>query len=160
MIRRYRPADAQPTRDVFVAAVLQGAQGRYSAAQLQDWLPDPAMPDGWGPWLDGHITFVAEQAGQLTGFMMLERSGYLNMAFVVLSQMGKGVADALYAAILEQARTLAPLRLTVLASRYAISFFTRHGWQPANDLTDLDGQDPNQGPDDTPVNRPMGLTLP
>lgn len=158
MIRRFRLSDAQATRDVFVAAVQVGAAGRYSPQELADWMPAPAMPADWGPWLDRHITFVAE-AGQLTGFMMVEASGYLNMAFVRPEVMGKGIADALYAAILAEARALHLPRMTVLASRYAQSFFGRHGWRMAPELTDLPGLDPAQGPDDNPMNRAMALDL-
>ncbi len=156
--RRFHPDDAQQTRDIFVAAVRQGAAGRYTEAELLDWVPDPAMPDGWGDWLHQHITFVAGD-DPLTGFMMLERTGYLNMAFVLPSHMGKGVADALYAATMAEAQSLNLPRLYVLASRYAQGFFARHGWQLDPSITDLEGLDPNQGPDDNPVNRPMSLRL-
>lgn len=172
MIRPFRPEDAQPTRDVFVAAVRTGAAGRYSATELVEWLPDPTMPEDWGDWLASHITFVAEGGAEengatcagsadkrITGFMMLERSGYLNMAFVLPSHMGKGTADALYAATLTQAQTLALPRLHVLASRYAQSFFARQGWSLAPELTGIEGLDPRQGPNDTPVNRAMVLPL-
>ena len=129
MIRRFRLENGHPARDVKVAAVKTGASGRYSAEELADWLGDPAMPEGWGAWLHGHISFVDEAAGKITGFMMLERSGYLNMAFALLEQIGRGVADALYAPILAETQALALPRLLVLASRYAQSFFARHGWR-------------------------------
>ncbi|MGV8987391.1 MAG: GNAT family N-acetyltransferase [Cypionkella sp.] len=158
MIRRFRLADDQACRDVFVAAVEVGAAGRYSAEERAGWLKNPAMPTGYAAWLDQHITFVAEDV-TINGFMMLEASGYLNMAFVRPDAMGKGVADALYAAVLAEARSLALPRLHVLASRYAQSFFARHGWQLAPEITEIEGLDPRQGPDDTPLNRVMTLTL-
>ena len=157
LIRRLRPADAQPTRDIFVASVLTGAAGRYTKAELIAWLPDPAMPDDWGDWLNEHITFVAEDAARLTGFMMIERDGYLNMAFVLPDHMGKGTADALYAAILAETQTLPVNRLTTLASRYFQSFLIRHGWQVAPDFTHKD-LDPDQS-GSNPYNRPMALPL-
>lgn len=158
LIRRFQLADAQRTRDIFVAAVTIGAAGRYTAEERRDWVPDPAMPEDWGDWLAGHITVVAEDTTGLTGFFMIERDGYLNMAFVAPDQMGKGVADALYAAILSEARTLPVPRLTAIASRYFQSFLIRHGWQVAIDFTHGD-MDPDQsGPN--PYNRPMELRLP
>jgi putative acetyltransferase len=153
-VRRFNLQDAEATRTIFVRAVLQGAKGRYSDAELQDWVPDPTMPPDWGIWLAGHITFVACNPAPI-GFMMVERSGYLNMAFVVPEFMGKGVADALYDAIQAEARALGLAEMTVLASRYAQSFFLRHGWRFAPEITGIDGLDPRQGPDDTPVNRVM-----
>lgn len=157
MIRRFRPEDAQGCRDVFVAAVQVGVAGRYSPDERAAWLKDPAMPAGYADWLASHITFVAEE-GTIQGFMMLEGSGYLNLAFVRPEQMGKGLADALYAAVLTEARALGLRRLHVLASRYAMGFFARHGWHLAPDLI-LPGLDPRQGPQDRPMNRAMTVTL-
>lgn len=159
MIRRFDLMDDQTTRDLFVAAVHQGAAGRYTLTERQDWVPDPTMPPDWGQWLHDHVTFVARDASGLTGFMMLERSGYLNMAFVRPDRMGKGVADALYARILAEARAIGLVQMTVLASRYAQSFFLRHGWRLAPELTGIAGLDPNQGPGDTPLNRMMLMRL-
>lgn len=159
VIRRYAPGDALSTRQVFFRAVREGASSRYSTAELDDWVSDPTPPEGWGDWLDEHITLVAEAAGRVTGFFMLERDGYLNMAFVLPERMGQGTADALYAEILREARALGLAQLTVLASRHAQGFFRRHGWRPAPELPPRDGLDPRQGPDDTPMNRPMALDL-
>lgn len=156
MIRRFRPKDAMGCRSVFVDAVQIGAAGRYGAAERAGWVKDPAMPEGYAEWLAGHITFVADE-GRIAGFMMLEREGYLNMAFVAPDRMGQGLADALYAAILTRARALP--RLWVLASRYAQGFFLRHGWRFAPHLTDLPGLDPRQGPGDTPLNKAMEVWL-
>jgi putative acetyltransferase len=159
MIRRYHPDDGPALRQVFVRAVKEGAFSRYSAEEIAKWLPDPDMPPGWSDWLGQHLTFVAGgPAKTILGFMMLERDGYLNMAFVLPEVMGKGVADALYARILDEARALHLPRLTVLASRHAQGFFRRHGWVTAPDVT-RKGLDPRQGPEDNPMNRPLALEL-
>ncbi len=156
-IRRFQPGDAEGTRHVFVDAVRIGAAGRYDAQERLDWVPDPAMPEDWGAWLQSHVTLVAIEEGRITGFMMVERGGYLNMAFVLPDRMGTGLADRLYEALMQEVRALGLVRLHVLASRYAESFFRRHGWQPAPEFADLDHCDPRQGPGETPVNRPMKL---
>ena len=155
-IRRYRPEDALATRKVFVDAVRIGAAGRYSEAERADWVPDPALPEGWSDWLAGHVTVVADEDGQVTGFFMLEADGYLNMAFVRPDRMGKGLADRLYTALLDEARAIGLTRLNVLASRYAQGFFRRHGWVAAPDFAHA-GLDERQGPGDNPLNRPMKL---
>lgn len=158
-VRRFAPGDAEATRQVFVRAVLEGAAGRYSEAERRSWVPDPSLPAGWAAWLDAHHTLVAEEDGRVTGFMMLERDGYLNMAFVLPERMGQGTAEALHAALLATARDLGLRRLTVLASRYAQGFLARRGWRPAPELPPRPGLDPRQGPHDRPVNRPMALDL-
>lgn len=159
MIRPFRPSDTQPTRDVFVRAVREGAASRYSAEDIAEWLGDPAMPEGWGDWLAGHFTFVSEDQGRVTGFMMVERDGYLNMAFVVPEVMGTGTADRLYAEILGQARALALPRLTVFASRHARRFFARHGWHPAPDLPMRDGMDVALTEGENPITLGMMLEI-
>ncbi len=129
LIRRFRTDDAAAARAVFYAAVRIGAAGHYTEAELAEWAPSPEMSDDWGPWLDRHITLVSETGGRVTGFMMLEADGYLNMAFVLPEYRRSGLADALYDAILAEARTRAMPRLTVWASRLAQRFLARRGWQ-------------------------------
>ena len=158
-VRRFRPADAAATREVFAEAVLVGAAPRYSEAERRDWVPDPAMPPGWGEWLDKHVTFVAEDAGRIQGFMMIERDGYLNMAFVRPEVMGRGVADALYAAILAEARALGPARLTVAASRFFQGFLARRGWHVVPGLPGRPDVTICDTPADNPRNRAMALDL-
>lgn len=158
-IRPFRLTDAHPTRDVFVRAVREGAASRYSAEELQDWLQDPVMPADWGTWLDSHLTFVAESGGRITGFMMLERDGYLNMAFVIPEMMGKGTADRLYAEVLATARGLGLTRLTVFASRHARRFFARHGWRHDPGLALPEGMDPALTQGDNPATMGMSIQL-
>lgn len=159
VIRPFRPEDAVATHGVFRRAVHEGTLSRYSAEERAAWLPDDTMPPGWGDWLERHFTVVADRSGDILGFMMLERDGYLNMAYVLPSEMGKGTADSLYAAVLTEARLIGLGRLTTLASRFAIGFFTRHGWRIAPDLPPRPRQDMRQGPHDRPVHRPMALDL-
>lgn len=127
-IRRFQPRDAAETRDVFYQAVHVGAAGHYRKDQLVGWVADPAMPDGWGDWLDSHFTVVADAGDRLAGFFMLEASGYLNMAFVRPEYRRTGISDRLYTAILSEAQRLDLPCLTVWASRMARGFLARNGW--------------------------------
>jgi putative acetyltransferase len=139
-IRPFLLSDAGATHAIFVRAVQIGAATRYSEAERADWLPDATMPEDWGSWLAEHITLVADEGDRLTGFFMLERTGYLNMAYVSPDRMGTGLADRLYAALMDEARLHDITDMTVIASRYAQSFFARHGWTLAPDLTTIPGQ--------------------
>jgi putative acetyltransferase len=141
LIRRFLLADAAPTHDVFVQAVTVGAASRYSAEERADWLPDPLMPPDWGYWLADHHTLVADEGDRITGFFMVEASGYLNMAFVTPDRMGTGLADRLLAGVMDHARDRGMAELTTLASRHARSFFARHGWTPAPWITEIPGAD-------------------
>ncbi len=128
MIRRFHPTDALAAWEVFFVAVRIGAAEHYTQQELIDWAPSDQMPDDWGPWLDRHITFVSQVDNRITGFFMLERDGYLNMAFVAPAYRRSGLAGQLYAAILAEARALSLPQLTVIASRLATPFFRRSGW--------------------------------
>lgn len=139
-IRPFALSDAGATHGVFVQAVQIGAAGRYTADERAAWLPDPTMPQDWGDWLAEHITLVADEGDRLTGFFMLEEIGYLNMAYVMPDRMGTGLADRLYAALKDEARLRGITDLTVIASRYAQSFFARHGWNLAPELTAIPGK--------------------
>lgn len=140
-VRPYRPEDREGCWLVFYRAVREGAAGFYDEAQRAAWAPEPL------PALDGHDkllagwTFVAERAGRVSGFMTLEPSGHLDMAFVLPEEMGQGTAGAIHAAVLAKARAEGLARLTVQASHLARRFLTRQGWTivRAEDLA-ADGQ--------------------
>lgn len=158
-IRPFRQGDATATHRVFVRAVCEGAASRYSAEELARWLPDPAMPADWADRLARHVTLVAEEAEGITGFLLLEEDGYLNLLYVLPERMGRGTADALHAAMLAEAQARRMLRLTVLASRFAQGFLARRDWHHAPDLPPRPRQDPRQAPGDNPIHRPMALPL-
>ena len=87
------------------------------------------MPEGWSDWLDRNITYVGESDSTVTGFFMLEPDGCLNMAFVLPAYRRSGLAHQLYAAILAEARLRDMPRMVVWASRLAMPFFRRQGWE-------------------------------
>ena len=140
-VRAYRPEDRSAKALVYYRAVREGAAPFYDAAQRAVWAPSPE-PD-WDepdPQLD-QWCWVAEDDRGLTGFMSLDHEGYLDMAFVLPEVMGKGVAQALYDALLDHARAEGLPRLTIRASHLARRFFAKQGWQldAAEDFT-VDGQ--------------------
>jgi putative acetyltransferase len=157
-IRRFAPADAAATHDVFFQSVRVGAADHYREKDLIDWAPSSEMPDGWGEWLDSHITVVAEKDGTICGFFMLEATGYLNMAFVRPDYRRTGLADRLYEAILAEARARNMPRMTAWASRLFRRFLTRKGWKEDNDPPPLAGH-PVPTDDAEPIDFAMRLVL-
>ena len=136
-VRRFHPDDGPGCWAVFVNAVRVGARDHYSPGELTDWLPDDSYPDGYADWLAGKITFVAGDADQITGFMMMHHDGYLDLAFVLARCRRTGLAALLYAEILAEARHRNLARMTVKASRLAERFFARAGWRQS---VDAEGQ--------------------
>ncbi|QBF31292.1 GNAT family N-acetyltransferase [Thalassococcus sp. S3] len=129
MIRAYRSEDHAACYAVFRRAVLEGARDFYSAAERDVWAgpaeTDPGKPDK----LLDQWCWVAEKDNDIRGFMSLTKDGYLDMAFVLPEEMGKGTARELYDALITKARTEGFDRLTVHASHLARRFFIKQGWQ-------------------------------
>ena len=138
-LRRFRPADATPTYNVFYDAVHKGTQAHYTDRDRAAWAASATAPGNWGARMGGQITHVAETEGRIVGFMSLrpgaddengaERAGHLDMAFVLPRVMGTGVAAELYTAQESAARELGITRLSTDASHLAKPFFLRQGWE-------------------------------
>lgn len=127
-VRPYEARDRTACWGVFYRAVREGAAGIYDEAQRAAWAPTPLpLPGDHDKLLAAH-TFVAEREGRVVGFMNVEPSGYLDMAFVLPEEMGQGTAGALYAAVLAQARAQGSARMTVIASPLARRFFAKRRW--------------------------------
>lgn len=126
-VRDYRSADLPAMCRVFYEAVHHAAMP-YSSDQRRAWAPAPPDPADWEGRLRDQVVLVAEGDGVLLGFMTLRENGYLDLAYVAPDAQGRGVADALYRQIENQAMDQGLRRLTVAASHPARSFFRRQGW--------------------------------
>jgi putative acetyltransferase len=128
-IRQYRATDRAAVARVFYRAVREGTVAHYDAAQRAAWAPSPdpdlSVPDK----LLDQWCWVAENDGQITGFMSLCKDGLLDMAFVIPEAMGKGTAAALYDTLLAKARRARLPRLTVEASAFSHRFLLKRGWR-------------------------------
>ncbi|MGQ0611607.1 MAG: GNAT family N-acetyltransferase [Paracoccaceae bacterium] len=127
-VRPYRPQDRAAITGVYYRAVREGAAGVYSEEQRRDWakspVPDLSTPDPRA----GQDCWVSEEAGRITGFMALDRTGYLDMAFCLPEVMGRGHALAIYRVLELHARAAGLTRLTVHASHYSRRFLEKQGW--------------------------------
>lgn len=128
-VRPYRAADCQPTFAVFFDAVHNGTAAYYTAEEREAWAATDVPPDGWHPRLADHITYVAPFGSGIAGFMTMGRDGHIDLAYVAPAHTRSGVGDALYAALLTQARALGLGLMDTEASHLAKRFFLRHGWQ-------------------------------
>ncbi|MEO1704823.1 MAG: GNAT family N-acetyltransferase [Pseudomonadota bacterium] len=127
-IREFRAEDAGPCAALFYRAVHDGAAEHYSPEERAAWAPKVPATKAFGERLGGQICFVACN-GSVQGFMSLTPLGYLDMAFVAPEQRGRGVAQQLYAALLNRAHVLGLGQLTTHASHLARPFFLRQGWE-------------------------------
>jgi len=128
-VRPYRATDAPACFAIFTAAVHRGAQAFYSAEERAAWAPLKDMPQDWPDRLAQPVTLIAAVGGAPAGFMSLGRDGHIDLAYVTPEVMGRGVAAALYDALLGEARALGMTLLETEASHLARRFFEKHGWQ-------------------------------
>ena len=140
-LRAYHEADRTACWHVFFRAVHEGAAGFYTPEQRQAWAPRQTVPDGPDKLLTQHC-IVAERAGRIVGFMSLTDAGYLDMAFVLPEEMGKGTAAALHDAVITHATdTGLAARVTTHASHLFRRFLLRQGWQVvAAETVERDGE--------------------
>lgn len=132
-IRPYRAGDAPACHALFYRAVHEGAAARYTPEQRAAWAPHAVLPAeieaSFDQRLSGQITWVAEEAGRIEGFMSLRQDGYVDYTYVAPERMGTGLAGELYKKIKASARKLGLKRLTTEASHLARPFFARRGWE-------------------------------
>jgi putative acetyltransferase len=75
---------------------------------------------------------VAEQAGELVGFVTIDAKGYLDQLVVAPDRWGSALADML----VDEAKRLSPDRITLLVNTdniRAIRFYERNGFVHAGD---------------------------
>jgi len=134
-IRPLSQKDGARAGRVFFDAVHQGAADVYTQEQRDAWAG--AEPDlaAWRDRLVGVDGFAAEVEGEFAGFMTLDQTGYIDLAFVRPDVMGRGVGRALYNAIEQKALAAAITMLTTKASLKARPFFKRMGWQVEREQT-------------------------
>ncbi len=128
-VRSYRAEDAAALGRVYHRAVRDGASARYGQAQVEAWSPQVPGGPAWAERLAAADTVVAVEGEDRIGFINVDASGYLDLAFVLPEVMGQGVSDMLYAVLESRARARGTRKLTTQASLLAEPFFARHGWR-------------------------------
>lgn len=128
-IRPLMPEDYPHAGRIYFCAVHEGARDVYSLEQRIAWGGETIDLDRWRGRIARLEGFVAEVAGEPVGFMTIDRTGHVDLAFVLPSQARRGVGAALLRAVEARARDWGAKVLTTEASRASQPFFARHGWE-------------------------------
>ena len=129
-IRGYREGDAKALIDVFERSVRTIAPSKYSDLQVAAWLSPRRDVVAWNRRILPREAYVAQRKdGRLVGWIEMELDGHVDMLYLGPEAAGKGVGDMLYAVLLAGARKLGIKKMHTEASRFAESFFRRHGWR-------------------------------
>ena len=130
-IRKFHHDDLDAVYAIYVAAVREGAARFYSEAERAAWAPNDAPYPGWRDRLGDAVTYVAEDEDILLGFIAITHAGHLDFAYVAPAQMGRGVAQSLYDAIMADPDLARVKAFDVQASHYSRRFLLKQGWQDA-----------------------------
>ena len=128
-IRRYRQSDAAAIVRLYYDTIHGMNAADYAPAQLDAWAPEVPDAAAWHDRMSQRCTLVAEEAGEVTGFVELEADGHLDMLFCANHAIGRGIGAALYAAAERQAREWRLGRIFTEASITARGFFIRQGFR-------------------------------
>ena len=113
----YCPDVAGCCAEIYFKAVQIGTSHIYSQLQRDSWCKTCPTVAQYRERLNGLTTFVARSDGRIIGFMSFrENDGLLDLAFVHPEFAGRGVAYALYQAVLERAKRAGLARMNVVAS--------------------------------------------
>ena len=127
-IRCYSPAWARDIADLYYQSVHAIDSAVYTPEQKQAWAPAPIDYQVWAERLALKQPFVAIIDDRVAGFIELDADGHIDCTYTHPDCQGKGVASALYAHVLQQARETGIKRLYVEASLIAQPFFERRGF--------------------------------
>lgn len=128
-VRRFQEADAETLARLYFDSVRHGTGRFYSAEQREAWARDVPDTQRWAARLRSITTLVAEKSDDIAGFMTLDNTGYIDLAFVRPDYIGQGVGTTLYEYLLEEARLQGVSQLHTQASEMARPFFEKLGWK-------------------------------
>ena len=110
------------------------ADHQNDAETLATWLSNKTE-ERFAVWVDREDAYlvVAEAEAVIVGVGLLGTDGQVRLCYVLPGQQGRGVGQALMAAMETQARAWGLTRLTLDSSLGARSFYRRAGYVPCGD---------------------------
>lgn len=129
VVRAYRPEDRAAVALVRFRAIREGSVDHYSQEEREGWAPIPEPDWAEADKFLGHFCFVCEAGGQMTGFMAMDRTGFLDSAYVIPEAMGDGTAAVIYDRLMQSAREAGLRTFSVHAVENSRRFLARRGWQ-------------------------------
>ena len=126
-LRPARPDDHDALGVVMFRAVREG-DSPYTDAQRVAWMPKRNSGAAWSARLASQDVVLGAQNGAPVGFMTVDASGYIDLAYVLPDARGQGLFSSLLQAIERLAQDSGAKQLTTHASLMAQPAFARHGF--------------------------------
>jgi len=127
-IKSYSAEWAIEVADLFHQSVHAIDPSVYTPEQKEAWASTPPDYAKWSLRLDEKRPFVAIINGLVAGFIELDADGHIDCTYTHPNFQGMGVASALYAHLLAEAKLRNIERLYVEASFIAKPFFEHRGF--------------------------------
>lgn len=127
-IQPYCEGKAREVADVFYQSVHGIDASLYSDQQKEAWAPSPINYEQWAKRLRIKQPWLALIEGRVAGFIELDADGHIDCTYTHPDYQGRGVASALYDALLIEAKNRGMQRLYVEASLTAKHFFEKRGF--------------------------------
>ena len=123
-IRSFVDTDLEPITRLFTESVHTLAVGAYGDGQREAWAPRPPDTDYWRRRLQPLRTLVAENDGELVGFISFQENGHIDMMYTAPRHSRRGVATVLFKRVEATLISLGVIELFTEASLVARPFFT------------------------------------
>lgn len=127
-LRRLTPTDGPQAGEVFFDAVQRGTTEFYTQEQRSAWAGTTLNRQAWQTRLSGCDGFAAIHTDQLVGFMTIDKTGYIDLAFVRADYLGQGIGTRLFHAVETTAQATKIDQLSTHASLKAQPFFAARGF--------------------------------
>lgn len=127
-IQSYSAKWAVEIADLFHKSVHAIDSAIYTSEQKEAWAPTPPDYVRWSERLNEKKPFIAIVNDRVVGFIELDADGHIDCIYTHPDFQGNGVATALYAYLLVEAKNRNIKRLYVEGSLIAKSFFEHRGF--------------------------------
>ena len=125
LIREYQPSDCKELTELFYNTVHTVNAKDYTKEQLDVWATGQADLRKWNRTIQEHFSLVALDAGIITGFGDIDKTGYLDRLYVHADYQGQGIATA----ICDQLERAVLGNIVTHASITARPFFEKRGYK-------------------------------
>jgi len=95
MVRAYVDSDLEAVVSCFGRSVRELGAGYYVREQIEAWAPDHPDMDAWAKRLRAGGVFVADEGGEVVGFVRVENNGFVDLPYVHPECARRGVGRAL-----------------------------------------------------------------
>jgi GNAT superfamily N-acetyltransferase len=139
VIRRAVAADAAGSCDVVRRSIVDlcSADHRGDEARIAAWIANKT-PSTFEQWIsaEGSLALVAEGAGGIVGFSLMESNGAVRLLYVLPAARFSGVSTALLAAMEREAIARGVPEVRLSSTETARRFYERRGYASAGAPTD------------------------